>query len=368
MTIRIAAIAVLASLGFAAAAHAAPACHDAGDANVTEMTFNAQDSIVVMGLNVGLQLALEPPSFPSEDIGKAKDACLRGEFVVGSERWQIFGDDKDTPLRWAVNDRTGRIVFLAIVPDPAEAADWFQKYQKDHKTPASFSKRLLAIVVADGDTRTVYQFSRVIPDDYHLSRRMQAAISGALLPTATMNVKTGEVTLGALDTKTDLGVKAFKDADGSFFIAQTDGSARHGPSGLDCPTRVGDFIRKELRVLNAAAGGLDVSCHFYAEKSWFSVYDTRYRGSDLGKVFGDYVRDGHADAPVDRELPAPGAVNTSLPIKSAFWRAKDGSLQGVWVAAQGDWYLELRVTYAAGDETKVTAFAQTLLDRLRPPG
>ncbi|HEY3811804.1 MAG TPA: hypothetical protein VGL66_01145 [Caulobacteraceae bacterium] len=367
MTIKIAATAALTAFAIATAAHAAPACHDTGDANVTEMSFNAKDPTVTKGLNIALQLALEPGTFPAEDIAKNKDACLRGEFVVGSERWQIWGDDKDTPSRWAVNDRTQRVVFLAIVPDPAQAAAWFDKYQKDNNTPAQFSDRLLAIVVADGDRRTVYQFSRVIPDDYHLSRRMKAALTGTTPPTATMDIKTGEVSLGVLDTNSLADIKAFKEADGTYFFAQADGSARHPPSGLDCPAQIGGFVRKEMRVINPAEHGLDVSCHYYAEKSWFSVFDTRYRGNTLDKVFSDYVRDGHANAPVDHDLPAPGAVSTALPIKSAFWQATDGSRQGVWVAAQGDWYVELRVTYAAGDEAKVTAFVQTMLDRLARP-
>ena len=359
----IAAVAVLTALGMTTVARAAPACRDSGDANVSEMSFDAKDPKVAKGLDIGLQLALTPPSFPAEDIAKNKNACLRGDFMVGNERWQIYGDDKDQPTRWATGATSSRVVFLAAVPDPVQAADWYDKYQKDPKTPATFKGTLYVIVVADGDTRTVYQFSRVIPDNYHLAMRMKAALEGTAPQAATMDEKTQEVTLGALGgSQSDTSIKRFTDADGTFFVAQADGSIRHPPSGLLCPARIGDYERKDLSVFNPAEGGLDLDCRYFGKTSWVTVFETRFRHSDLDKVFGDYLRDAQAHATFDHDLPPPGAVSTALPMKSAFWLAHDGSRQGMWVAAQGEWFMEIRVTYALGDEAKVAAFAQKVLD------
>jgi hypothetical protein len=151
-------------------------------------------------------------------------------------------------------------------------------------------------------------------------------------------------------------------ADGTYFVAQADGSVRHAPSGLVCPAQIGAFVRRDMTVIDPTDGGIDIDCRFFAAKSWVSAFDTKYQNMTLDSVFDGYLKGAKDNDGVDHDLPAPGAVTSSLPVRSGFWQARDGKLQGMWVAAKGDWYLELRVTYVAGDEAGVTAVAQQILD------
>jgi hypothetical protein len=366
------AAAALLMLGAAGVASAAPACHDQGFVNVTDMSFNPKDETVMRGLSAGLQLALEPASFPAEDIAKAHDACRRGEFTVGRDHWEIFGDDKDTPPRWAVGPDRKRIVYLAAMPDPLEAAAWAKKYEADPKTEAKFSGFLYAVVVSDGDGRLVYHVSRVVPDDYHLALLMKAALSGEAAPMAVLNAKTHQVDLSGIEKAASAGSgpagaakpSRFKTADGTYFVGLADGSVRHVPSSLVCPAKIDSYARLDMSVMNPADGGRDVFCRFFAEKSWFSVFATRFDGSTLQDVFNGYLKDAQANTPQARILAPPGRVSTDLPMQSAFWLGTEGASQGLWVARKGDWYFEIRATYTPGEEAKAAAFAQKMLDLL----
>jgi hypothetical protein len=375
------AIAAAACAGFvaicgASGAWGAPACRDTGSAAVTDVWFDTSDQTVVKGLAVSLQLGLSPASSPSEDVEKNRDACRRGEFSVGKDHWEIFGDDKDSPPRWAIGPDRKRIVYLAIVPDPIEAAAWSDKSRVDPKLPADFKKALYVVAVAEGDRRLIHHFSRVIPDDYHLAGYFKAALAPDAKPLAVYDAKTGQADLGGLDAAqapVNSGNKGgellrLTSPDGTYFIPLSDGSARHTPSGFVCPVKIGKFERKDMSVLNPADGGRDVMCRYFSDKSWFSVFDTRFDDGTLEEVFAGYLKEAQGQTPVASTLPPPGDVKVDLPVKSAFWLGQEGARQGMWVARKGAWYIEVRVTYVAGDETAVAAFAQTMFDLLSKPG
>jgi hypothetical protein len=160
-----------------------------------------------------------------------------------------------------------------------------------------------------------------------------------------------------------------KAPDGTYFTTDADGAARHAPSGLVCPVEVAGFKRGDLAVLDPAEGGTDVLCRFFSGKSWFSVFETRFMNTTLEQVFASYVKEAQGQAGSTPALDPPVQIQSSLPIRSAFWVDDKGSRQGMWVARHGDWYIELRVTWVEGDDAKVAAFAQAMFALLdKTPG
>ena len=134
-------------------------------------------------------------------MANAKWSCPRGDFIVGSVHWLVVsGDDgSDAPPRWAGSPNPKRIIFLAAEPGPADAAAWYEKYQKDHTTPASFPNGFTyALGVTDGDRRLIYRIFSAVPDDARLVAAMKAAVVGSSRPIAIFNVKTGAADLSGL--------------------------------------------------------------------------------------------------------------------------------------------------------------------------
>ena len=366
-------IAALLACALVTPALSAPACKGHGDATNTNLALPAGGE-VADGLKVALQLGVEPPTPIVESIRKNPDPCQRGFFKAGETRFNIFGDDGDSPVRWAVEAGGQRLVYLATIPDPIEALAWSKRRQADANAPALFTHSLYALVVADADRRLIYRYSRVIPDDYHLALYMRAALEGRWTPVSEYNVRTRVVDLSHLGKagtqEADDGLapgfrpERFAEPDGVFFHAQPDGAGRHEPSGLLCPKDLGEFRRTDLAVLNPAEGGVDVFCRYFTSKGWISVFDTRYADKPLDRVFEDYLAEAHRSTPLLRSLPAPGEVVSRSPMKANFWQGQEGGYQAMWVVKNGPWYVEIRATYQAGEEGHVAGFAQSMIDLL----
>jgi hypothetical protein len=341
-------------------------CSDPGSANVTDLSFSKDDATILKGLTVAIQLGLQPKSFPADDIEKNKAACRRGTFTARGETFQIFGDDKDSPPRWAIGADPKRIAYEVLLPDPAQAADWYDKYQRDPKTPADFSKRLYALVITDGDRRLIYQFSRVLPDNYHLAQNMRATLDGKWSPVAVLDAATGEVDLSNIGKAgvrpltgeaTPSPLMRMAQPDGVYFVSDPGGGVHHTPSGLVCPAEVAGYKRVDMSVFKPEDGGVDLLCRYFSAKSWFSVFETKIPDSSIDKVFADYLKDAQAQTPVAGALPPPADIPS---VRSAFWTGHEGARQGMWVARKDDWYLEVRVTWSEGDEANVAAFTRAI--------
>lgn len=360
-----AAVAAIALAWAGSAAAAAPACKDTGSATANALSFDGVGEDVTSGLEVSLVLGLEPESFPRADIAKARKACRRGDFDLNGERFEIFGDDKDTPPRWAIGSK-GRIAYLALIPDPIQAHQWMLAREKDPNAQPSFTTMLYALTVVQGDKRVVYAIYRRPPDDYRLSHAFQAALGGRWKPVAVLNAPDGQVDLSGLANAghqeaaiSDPGQARLSPPDG-VFVRDQDGSLRHPPSGLVCPARIGRHPLADVTVIDPSQGGRDVFCRFFTETSWVSVFATRMEGRSLPDVFEMYRREATGQSPIARELPAPLDIATSETF-SLFWKARDGSNQGLVVVRRGDWYFELRITYADGAEKDVAAFLSEAL-------
>jgi hypothetical protein len=357
--------------GIAGQAVAAPTCHDTGSADTRYLAFEADDNAVREGLKVSFRLGLEPAQFPADDIAKNRDACRRGQVAVNGTPVQIYGDDKDTPPRWATAP-DGRIAYFALTPDPFEALEWSKAPHKDGDATVSFKSMIYLLVVTDGDRRLIYSATRKLPDDYHLASQLRAALEKRWTPFAVMDLKTGAVDLDHLELAATQSVaaglakepKTFTQPDGEFFVAQADGGALHARSGLNCPARVGPYERNDMAVLNPADGGVDLMCRYFSPGSWFSVFDTLYHNASLDSVLAGYVKEAQGVTPPQRVLSPPGPLKTALAYKATFWVGKEGGYQGLWVVKRGEWYIELRATYKPGEEAAVAAFAQRMFDLL----
>lgn len=348
-----------------AASAIAAACHDPGSANVTDLSFNKDDPAILKGLTVAIQLGLEPKSFPADDIEKNNAACRRGTVTAGGETFQVFGDDTDSPPRWAIGPDPKRIAYEVLIPDPEQAADWIDKHQRDPNTPANFSKMLYALAITDGDRRLIFEFSRVLPDNYHLALNTRAALEGKWSPVAVLDASTGEVDLSnigmagprLLTGEALSSLTGMKQPDGVYFASDPDGGVHHTPSGLLCPAEIAGYKRIDMSVIKPEDGGADVMCRYFSAKSWFSVFETRIPNTSIDQVFAEYLKDAQTQTPIAGALASPVVFPS---VRSAFWTGQEGARQGMWVARRDDWYLEVRVTWSEGEEANVVAFTRAI--------
>jgi hypothetical protein len=133
--------------------------------------------------------ALSPETFPADDIASKSDACRRGEFTANGRTFQLFGNETDTPPRWAIGPDRRRIVYLAMAPDPAEAL----QAARTRATQISLTKPpTYVLAVTDGHRRRIYQVSNAIPADDRLMTSMRDALEGRLPLMATFDAKSGE--------------------------------------------------------------------------------------------------------------------------------------------------------------------------------
>jgi len=147
-------------------------------------------------------------------------------------------------------------------------------------------------------------------------------------------------------------------ADGVFFVDAAEGAVRFTASGFVCPAAAGSLERADLLVVDPADGGRDLGCRLFkaGDKTWISVFVTRYDdGRSAQTQFDTHISEAVAVAP-----PAPGSPDLDpplaagappLPSHGRFWKDAEGRGQGVWLCRVGRWYVEVRATFAEGDET-----------------
>lgn len=189
----------LAAMGLAlvisTAAQAAEKCTDSGfaDAQARSLVTTGDEGV---GLTVAFMLALNPPSFPAEDIAKAAQPCERMTFTIGGNTYVVRGSNSASPPRWAVsNAQPDRIAYLAVSPGPASALDWYRRYERDNNTPAHFgpgTDTIYILAVTSGSKRIIYGYWSKLPDDARLADAMCKALTGAIPVLAVWDVDTME--------------------------------------------------------------------------------------------------------------------------------------------------------------------------------
>lgn len=153
------------------------------------LSLDDRDEDYLRGLRLGLMFGLTPATFPQEQIEAATDACTRGEFEANAQIYHLFGDDFDTPQRWAVGSND-RIAYLALMPPPADTLEWARRGARG---PISFTgESLYALAIVNGDTRDIFAIFDGMPGDAQLATAFKDAIEGRLPRIATFDPRTGE--------------------------------------------------------------------------------------------------------------------------------------------------------------------------------
>jgi hypothetical protein len=152
-------------------------------------------------------------------------------------------------------------------------------------------------------------------------------------------------------------VDRFTQADGTYFLDAPEGAVRFASSGFVCPASAGALQRADLLLVDPADGGRDLGCRLFkdGDKTWISVFVTRYDDGRAAQAqFDTHVSEATSVAP-----PAPGSTDLAPPLATGappmpshgrFWKDAEGRGQGVWLCRVGRWYVEVRATFAPGDE------------------
>jgi hypothetical protein len=182
------AVVAIATVSIPTRAQATPCIAVSGERPVLSM--DDRDEDYLRGLRLGLMFGLTPTTFPQEQIAAAADACTRGEFEATAEIYHVFGDDFDTPQRWAVGSSSDRIAYLALMPPPADTLEWARRGARG---PISFTgESLYALAIVNGDTRDVFAIFDGMPGDAQLATAFKDAIEGRLPRIAIFDPSTGE--------------------------------------------------------------------------------------------------------------------------------------------------------------------------------
>jgi hypothetical protein len=177
-------------------ASAAP-CTTQGSKDAKELTLNFKDEKTMKGLFVSFQLGLTPPEFPAEDIKKIQAPCSRGS-IPDYPQVELFGDNENTPPRWAKTPASDSPVFyLALMPRPEPARVWYETTKPQGSVNVGFKdgEWMRALVVTNGDdNRIVFAFFDEVPDDERLKALIQTIASRKARWQVGYNVKTLDVT------------------------------------------------------------------------------------------------------------------------------------------------------------------------------
>lgn len=173
------------------AAHAqVPSCV-AVVAETESFAVDGKDKDFFTGLAISFILGLTPSTFPFEAIDNLDNTCSRGEFKAGDETFHVYGNQMNSPPRWAVGPDGKRVVYLAIIPPPHVALAWARK--RDRGGGLSFKEpALYAFAVTNGDKRDIYGVFAEIPGDAQLLSVFRDALEGRLPAIASFDLATGE--------------------------------------------------------------------------------------------------------------------------------------------------------------------------------
>jgi hypothetical protein len=169
------------------------------------LSFDPGDANTINGLDISFQLGLSPETFPAKDIEAQKQPCKRLDFDAKGLTYSLRGEDGATPPRWATTPtHPGETAYIAWLPSPTAALDWYAKYQTDKNTPAQFNTHgamMVVLSITSGENREVFRFYDSVPDDRTLSQDMCAALAGELPIIAIYHADSGQSELSHLGDK-----------------------------------------------------------------------------------------------------------------------------------------------------------------------
>lgn len=105
-------------------AYAGP-CKTQGSADAKELKFDWENADLRKGLFAAVDLGLSPPTYPISETREAQAPCSRGSFAIGSDQFELFGENEDGPPRWTTSaTKTDVLFYLALMPKPEPALSW----------------------------------------------------------------------------------------------------------------------------------------------------------------------------------------------------------------------------------------------------
>jgi hypothetical protein len=176
-------------------------CKTQGSTDAKELTFDFADRDVRRNLALAFVFALEPPEFPASDVATAAAPCSRGTIALPSGTLELFGEDTDSPPRWATASGAPRtIIFVALMPRPEAARKWVNGGSQSQNGSVNFRPEDSMYVVAlasDDEKRLIFHFFDGIPDDARLKAMMQTIAAGNGRWLVGFNVNSREVIANA---------------------------------------------------------------------------------------------------------------------------------------------------------------------------
>lgn len=152
---------------------AAP-CKTQGDANAKELSFDIKSEETLRGLRFAFRFGLLPPEFPAKDVAEITAPCSRGPIPLKTGALELFGEDEDSPPRWAkAASPESPIIYVSVMPRPAAAAKWADNQTAASGESVQFNEDDMMFVVAltgpsPSDNRLVFHFFDRVPDDERL--------------------------------------------------------------------------------------------------------------------------------------------------------------------------------------------------------
>jgi hypothetical protein len=185
-------LALLAFLCAAQTAIAAP-CKTQGSATATELLLNLRDGNAVFGTRISFYLSLLDKETPADDIAKIAAPCSRGKPAGLAKPVELFGENTDTPPRWAsVSGERLPYFFVADMPRPGPARLWFDTPEEKRGRPIFKKGEWMSalIVIGKNERRLALAFFDDTPTDDRLISMVKEYETGARKPLVGLDVET----------------------------------------------------------------------------------------------------------------------------------------------------------------------------------
>jgi hypothetical protein len=269
--------------------------------------------------------------------------------------------------------RKWALALVALLPTPALAADASGTWTiSGPVTPQCALKQTGALIIGgckganaegpvtgtvDGDTvKWTYHWVAYADKNsgsFDFSGTLGAdSISGSVIVNGAASPFTAKRTGPAPDATAAAGINRMPPK--SVWQVDTDGTAFHQQSGLNCPQRSAEFLRNEVTMYDKV--GFDVSCNYRIATADVTLYLTRRAPNALTTDFEGakqaLVQTTPTATPRDGALAAP----TGFQWLQASYDEQGGAVRSdILFAALSGWEYEIRATYRVADIAAVTA-------------
>jgi hypothetical protein len=370
---RLATLAALIALAAPFAARAEAPCPPRltpGKAVALEAPLDEHDRL---GLGWAAILGLSPPSreWPWSSFAHGS-ACSAGDFKIGETTWTLHRGTGDAPAMWARPASGDGMAFLALAPSLDEGFDYSQTNPRPE--PLELHHPGYLLVVAHQRNWFLTRVYDALPPPAQVMADMAAGLKGQTPLIATFDPDGAAISF-SMATQSDArailaepkpgqgGMPARLWApDNELYQRMTDGSVRMAGSGFLCPKAAAGFPLSDLWVANVTELRRDLSCRYIGSSpqtqgAWISIFVTRRpEHPPLKTIYDGYVEEIRGQHTLAAPATAPLAAGPpQKPAYAGAWTTAEGSGEGLWVAAVGDWYIEVRATYATGQADTVGA-------------